>query len=152
MRLSTRYVAILLCTLSCYLSAGAHTNNATVSEKILKVFNETYTNAQQVSWHEKGDQFSVSFLQSEIRYIVNYNNDAHVTSFIRFYNPALLPANILLEIKKRYSAKTAFGVTEITSGEALTYFVKMEDAKYLYTVKLDTNGNGRVYEKLRKQQ
>ncbi|HTN07028.1 hypothetical protein [Agriterribacter sp.] len=179
LRLSTGCAAIFFCTIGCYLFAAgtvgkdvllpaeqkakkldmtallpadAHTNNPTVSEKVLKAFRETYTTAQQVSWHEKGDQYSVSFLQLEIRYIVNYNNDGHVTGVMRFYKPALLPANILLEIKRRYSTKTAFGVTEITSGENLTYFVKMEDSKHLYTVKLDAYGNGRVYEKVRKQQ
>ena len=133
------------------LTASAYINNPVVSEKVLKAFYETYTTAQQVIWHEKGDQYSVSFLQSEIRYIVNYNSDGNVTSSMRFYKPALLPTNILLEIKRRYATKTAFGVTEITSGESQTYFVKMEDSKHLYTVKMDANGNSRVYEKLRKQ-
>lgn len=146
LRLATLCVAIFFCAI------GAYANNPTVSEKVLKAFHETYTTAQQVNWHKKGDQYSVCFLQSEIRYIVNYNNDGNVTGSMRFYKPALLPPNILLEIKRQYSTKTAFGVTEITTGENLTYFVKMEDSKHLYTVKLDAYGNGRVYEKLRKQE
>lgn len=179
LRLSTVCTAVVFCAIGCYSSAAgtlpdkdavlpveqqekmpdmdaiwtasAYTNNATVSEAVLKAFYETYTTAQQVIWHEKGDQYSVSFLQSEIRYIVYYNNNGNVTSSMRFYLPALLPTNILLEIKRRYATKTAFGVTEITSGESLTYFVKMEDSRHLYTVKIDAYGNSRVYEKLKKQ-
>jgi hypothetical protein len=145
LRLSTLCVAIFFCAI------GAYGNNPTISEKVLKAFHETYTTAQQVHWHEKGDQYSVCFLQSDIRYIVNYDNNGNVTGSMRFYKPALLPTNIILEIKRQYSTKTAFGVTEITDGENLSYFVKMEDSKHLYTIKLDAYGRGRVYEKFRKQ-
>ena len=75
-----------------------------------------------------------------------------ITHSMRFYQPELLPMNIMRIIKSNYKNKTLFGVTEITSGEDIAYFVKMEDDKYWYTIKFDGYGDHLLYEKFKKQQ
>ncbi len=133
-------------------TAGAFANTPTaVNEKVLKAFRETFTTAQQITWHESTENYSVRFLQEGIKYIVYYNKDGVITNSMRFYAPALLPMNILKEIKNHYSKKTAFGVTEITSGEDVAYFVRMEDEKHWYTIKFTPSGEALEYEKLKKQ-
>lgn len=133
------------------MSAGVYANAPSVSEKVLKAFHETFTAAENVSWHEAKGEYSVRFLQSDVRYIVYYNKNGKITGSMRFYKPSLLPMNILSELKRSYAKKSLFGVTEITSGEHVAYFVKMEDSKNWYTIKTDAYGNSEVYETLRKQ-
>lgn len=134
-------------------ATGVFANDpAEVSEKVLKIFHETFTEARQVSWQENEDNYSVRFIQKDVRYIVYYDMNGVITHSMRFYQPELLPMNIMRIIKSNYKNKTLFGVTEITSGEDIAYFVKMEDDKYWYTIKFDGYGDHLLYEKFKKQQ
>ncbi len=143
---------ILCLGLFALLGAGAFANTPdAVSEKVLKSFKETFTDATQVKWFESDNSYSVRFYQGETRYIVYYNRKGHITGSMKFYEPALLPTNILADISKNHSGKTAFLVTEISSGDNLAYFVKMQDSKYWYTMRFDNNGYSSVHEKVRKQ-
>ncbi|HRP56030.1 hypothetical protein [Agriterribacter sp.] len=142
---------IIVLAVVALMSAGVYANAPVVSEKVLKAFRETFTAAQNVSWHETKDQYSVRFLQSNVRYIVYYNKNGRITGSMRFYEPSLLPMNILSELKRSHTKKSLYGVTEITSGDNVAYFVKMEDSKNWYTIKADAYGNSEVYETLKKQ-
>ena len=134
-------------------AAGTFANAPSeVSEKVLKAFRETFTEARQISWQESNDNYTVRFMQKEVRYIVYYSRDGVITNSMRFYRPDLLPVNILKEIKNNYKSRTIYGVTEITSDGEIAYFVKMEDSKYWYTVRFSAYGNSEPYEKFRKQQ
>ncbi|HRN55248.1 MAG TPA: hypothetical protein PLL71_02285 [Agriterribacter sp.] len=133
------------------ISAGAYAHAPSVTEKVLKAFRETFSGAENVTWHESNDQYSVRFFQSDVRYIVYYNKNGRITASMRFYNPSLLPMNILSEIKRTHPDKKPFGVTEITSGDNVAYFIKVEDNRHWYTIKADAYGNTQVYETLRKQ-
>ncbi len=143
---------IFVLALAALFSAGAYAHHVSVSEKALKAFNETFTTAKEVSWHENGNEYSVRFLQEDVRYVVHYSQEGKIIGAMRFYKPAHLPLNILAEVTRLYSNKKLFGVTEITSGDSVAYFVKMEDSKYFTTVKFTPYGESEVYEKIKKQQ
>lgn len=143
---------ILLFFVLVLAAAGAFAKDPSeVSEKVLKAFRETFTEARQVSWQESDNNYAVRFMQKEVRYIVYYSKEGVITHSMRFYQPGLLPVNILKEIKNSYKNKIPYGVTEITNDGEVAYFVKMEDAKYWYTVKFSAYGNSELYEKFKKQ-
>lgn len=144
-----RIFALSLFTL---LAAGVFANSpSAVNEKVLKAFKETFTAAEQIKWNEDNNSYSVRFVQEDIRYIVYYDKDGVITNSMRFYEPVKLPMNILKAISQRYSDKTAFGVTEITAGDEIAYFVRMEDANHYYTIRFSAFGESYRYEKLKKQ-
>lgn len=142
-------LVLLVC--AAMLSAGLYANNPAVSEKVLKAFRETFSSAENVSWHEVDRQYSVHFFQSDVRYIVYYNKAGKITASMRFYTPALLPMTILSELNKSHSDKKAFGVTEITSGGSTAYFIKMQDDNNWYTLKADAYGSMELVEVMQKQ-
>jgi hypothetical protein len=142
---------IAFLTIAALLSAGVYASTPTVTEKVLKAFHETFADAENISWYEANGQYSVRFSQAEVKYIVYYDKNGKITGSMRFYEPSLLPMNILSRLKKYNPDKSLFGVTEITSGENVAYYVKAEDSKYLYTIKADSYGNSEIYETLRKQ-
>ncbi len=134
------------------LGAGAFANTPdAVSEKVLKSFKETFTDAKEVKWHEADNSYSVRFYQGDTRYIVYYNKRGDITGSLKFYDPPMLPTNILSDMSRSHRGKTALYVTEISSGSNLAYFVKMKDDKYWYTIRYDSNGDSSVHEKIRKQ-
>jgi hypothetical protein len=62
----------------------------------------------------------------------------------------MLPLNILNKLKKENAKRSLFGVTEVTFGTDVTYYVKVEDEKYWITLKVDVSGNSQVTEKYKK--
>jgi len=120
------------------------------NEKVLRSFNETFTTAENVKWEEYSNYYAVSFSYSGIRSKVNYDKDGTIMSSIRYYDPMLLPSNILNKLKKEQPKRKLFGVTEVAVGEEVVYFVKLVDDKHWITLRIDSQGNSEVYEKYRK--
>ena len=133
---------------SMLLFAGAYASE--VNEKVLKSFNETFAAAEEVKWEEYKTHYTVSFVNSGVRSKVNYDRNGVITGAIRYYAPQMLPLNVYNRLKKDFSSKELFGVTEVTSGTDINYYVKMQDAKNWITVKIDEFGNTSITEKYKK--
>lgn len=121
-----------------------------VNEKVLKSFNETFSLAEEVRWEEYKTYYTVSFVHSGVRSKVNYDKDGKMLGSIRYYAPQMLPLNVYNRLKMEYSKKELFGVTEVTFGTDVTYFVKMQDSKNWITVRIDASGNSSIHEKYKK--
>lgn len=133
------------------ISAGTFAHTMPVTEKVLKAFYETFNGAENVNWYEANGQYSVRFSQLGVKFIVYYNKKGKITGSMRFYDPSLLPVNVLSSVTKHYPGKKLFGVTEVSSGDQMAYYIKMEDSEYWYTVKTDAYGNDTEYEVMKKQ-
>ncbi len=121
-----------------------------VNEKVLKVFENTFPVVTDVKWKEYADYYSASFKQNSIQTEVRYDKEGNFISSLRYYKEERLPLSILTQIKKRYSSKSIFGVTELTVGNDVAYFVTLEDEKSWLVVKADQSGNLQVKDKFRK--
>lgn len=121
-----------------------------VNEKVLKSFNETFSSAEEVKWEEYKTYYTVSFVHSGVRSKVNYDKNGKMLGSIRYYAPQMLPLNVYNRLKMDYSKKELFGVTEVTFGTEVTYFVKMQDSKNWITVRIDASGNSSIHEKYKK--
>ena len=139
-------VFALICSMIFFVGAYAFE----VNDKVLKSFNETFSSAEEVKWEEYKTYYTVSFVHSGIRSKVNYDKDGRMLGSIRYYAPQLLPLNLYNRLKLDYSKKELFGVTEVTFGTDVTYFVKMQDSKNWITIKVDPSGNSSVHEKYKK--
>ncbi|MGZ5133811.1 MAG: hypothetical protein ACXWCG_01620 [Flavitalea sp.] len=133
---------------SMLLFAGAYAFE--VNEKVLKSFNETFAAAEEVKWEEYKTHYTVSFVNSGVRSKVNYDRNGVITGAIRYYAPQMLPLNIYNRLKKDFSSKELFGVTEVTSGTDINYYIKMQDSKNWITVKIDEFGFTSITEKYKK--
>src|SRR5262245_42325019 len=108
-----------------------------VNEKVLKIFNETFKNPEEVSWKEHDNIYEVYFKQGDVTNRIQYDDDGNIVQYLRNYSGEQLPFHILSNLKKKYSSRSIFGVTEFFSGTDLTYYITMEDDKHWYTVKSD---------------
>jgi hypothetical protein len=139
-------VLAIICSL--FFVAGAYAFE--VNEKVLKSFKETFSTAEEVKWEEYKTYYTVSFVNSGIRSKVNYDKEGTMIGSIRYYAPQMLPLNLYNRLKKEYSNKEMFGVTEVTFGSDITYFVKMQDEKHWTTIKIDATGASSIHEKYKK--
>lgn len=137
-------------TIICAVLMAVATYAYEPNEKVLKSFRETFTQAEDVRWDESSDFFTVSFVSAGIRSKVNYDKEGNMLSSIRYYAPQLLPLNIFGKMKRENPKKNFFGVTEVTTGNDVTYYIKMEDGKHWFTMKVDESGNSQLYEKYKK--
>jgi len=141
-----KLLAILVCALTTVAVYAFDDPN----EKVLKSFNETFTGAEDVKWEEYENYYTVSFINAGIRSKVNYDKEGNMLGSIRYYSPHMLPLNILNKLKKENEKKNLFGVTEVTAGAEVTYYVKVESDKHWYTYKVDMSGNTQLIEKYKK--
>ena len=131
-------------------SGAAGPIKASPNEKVLKAFHETFIYAEKVVWHDYENQYQAYFWQNEINVRVWYDEDGNLLETIRYYFEKQLPPNILAKLKKRYSDKEVFGVTEITSEEEVSYYISLKDDKNWYTIKSDPYGNLQQTEKYKR--
>lgn len=121
-----------------------------VNEKVLKVFETTFPVVTDVKWKEYTDYYSASFKQNGIQTEVRYDKEGNFISSLRYYKEERLPLSILTQIKKKFSNKSVFGVTELTTGTDVAYFITLEDQKSWVVVKADQSGNLQIQDKFRK--
>ena len=134
-----------------FLATAAYANTPPeVNKKVLKAFQETFTRAEDVVWHEFDNYFQVNFWQGDINLRVKYDPNGNVISTIRYYYEKQLPPNILTSVKKNYAGKKIFGVTEVTNQSSIRYVLTLEDKTHWYTVESDAFGNLKRTDKFRK--
>jgi len=138
---------LILCC--CLLPAAAIFADPT--EKVLESFKSSFRAAEEVKWSDYDNHYQVSFVLSGIRSRLDYDRQGNILRSIRYYDPSMLPLNILSRVRKDYSSKELFGVTELMIGDELFYFVKMQDDKQWITLKVDAVGNSEVLEKYKKK-
>lgn len=132
------------------VSAKAAGPSPEVNQKILKSFTETFSFAEDVVWQEDNHLFQANFWQGGINIRARYDDQGNLLETIRYYFEKQLPPMVLSRLKKKYTGKAIFGVTEISSDENTSYFVTLQDEKNWYTVKADVYGNLQQTERFKK--
>jgi hypothetical protein len=121
-----------------------------VNEKILKAFKETFTAAQDVSWHEYEDYAQANFVVDKIQVRAQYAEDGKLIRTIRYYSERELLPNVVAKLKKKYAGKEIAGVTESSSEEEVSFIVNIKDENNWYIVKSDVYGNLQQTEKFKR--
>jgi hypothetical protein len=121
-----------------------------VNEKLLQTFKERFPNAEQVNWTEMPESYIVNFMEDGVRTNITYDKDGAFVRSTRYYKEQNLPYYLLTAIKRKYTGKKIFSVTEISTPDGIEYYVKLEDAKIWQTILLDNDGILGVVEKYKK--
>lgn len=131
-------------------NSTGNSNGTTVNEKLLRSFSERFPDAEQVAWQELPETYTVNFMEHGVRSHIVFDKQGGFISSTRYYQERNLPYYLLNILKKRFTGKTIFSVTEQTTGSGVEYFVKLEDDKVWLTIQMDSEGNLAVVEKYRK--
>jgi asparagine synthase (glutamine-hydrolysing) len=113
----------------------------TVNEKVLQAFNGTFQNVQNIKWYKHKNSYEVYFQQNQIRTQVHYNDDGVIMQTIRYYQEQQLPLNILNRVRKQYSSKKIYGVTEVGNETDIVYQIILEDEKSWLIINSDPYAN-----------
>jgi len=121
-----------------------------VNEKVLKAFEQTFVKATDVVWSEMENTYEARFKQSQIVTRASYDKDGNLLRTTRYYSEEGLPINILTKLKKKFSGKSIFGVTESAIEDEVTYHIVLQDEKNWYIVKSDSWGSLEITKKYKK--
>lgn len=139
----------LLTALIATLFASA-TPEPSVNDKVLRAFKETFKNARDISWHEFNDYSQASFKLEEIQFRAQYADDATLIKMIRYYKEDQLLPMITAKLKKKYTGKEIFGITETASADEVQFVINIKDDNYWYVVQSDVFGNLKELDKYRR--
>ena len=112
-----------------------------VNEKILKAFNETFTGARDVSWHDYEDYSQANFVVDRIQVRAQYAEDGRLLKTIRYYGEKELLPSVAAKLRKKYAGKEIAGVTEVSSESEVSFTINIRDEDHWYIVKSDVYGN-----------
>jgi Putative beta-lactamase-inhibitor-like, PepSY-like len=141
-------VLLFACTL--IIAGSLFANKTDVTEKVLKTFKQTFTQAEDVVWSDNENIYMVKFTQQGIRTSVKFDEEGNFISSLRYYLSDQLPVDIQCKLKKKFPGQEIFGVTENIVGDDVNYYVKLEDEKTWTTVKIDNYRNMQITEKYKK--
>jgi len=121
-----------------------------INEKVLQAFKETFTAAQNVTWHEYDGYTQANFDVEKVQVRAQYASDGQLIRTIRYYSEKELLPNIVAKLKKKYANKEIAGVTESSSDDEVSFVINIKDAKHWYIVTTDVYGNAQQVEKFKR--
>lgn len=121
-----------------------------VNEKVLKAFQETFSTAKDVSWHEYDKMYQANFRIDEVQVRAQYDESGNLLKTIRYYGEAQLVPNIVAKLKKKYAGKEIFGVTETSADDEVSFVINLKDDTHWYIVKSDIYGHLELSDKFKR--
>jgi hypothetical protein len=132
------------------VAASAATTPNAIGEKVLKAFNETFTAAQDVTWHEYENYSQANFRQDDVQVRAQYDGEGKLLKTIRYYSEKQLLPNVVSKLRQKYAGKVISGVTETSSDDDVNFVISLKDDKNWYIVKSDVYGNLQQIEKYKR--
>jgi hypothetical protein len=120
----------------------------TVNERILEAFHKLYPNEKNVVWYEGSDYTEAYLDKKEEKCRIRFDEWGHVISVRRDYTGDYLCPFLKARLLGKYKSTEVMGVTEWSSDEGLTYYVVLEDNRYIYHVQANAAGQMILTEKL----
>jgi hypothetical protein len=141
---------ILIAAILVISGLGSLAAGKSINEKILQIFRESYPNAVKVSWLEYPETYLVYFEEESVKSNIIFSKDGSFIRATRYYKEEYLPYYLAAAIHGKFPGKKIYSVTEVSTPDNIEYYVKLEDDKNWVTIKLDSEANIRLLEKLRK--
>ena len=124
---------------------------APVTEKVLKVFSTSFPEVQETTWYNYDTYYAVYFKNSDgSKCRIEYDPEGNILATTRYYTEEALSPFIRAKVNQKYPGKQIFGVTEVSSGEALAYHIVLEDENNWYNIKSDPIGVISLEKKMKK--
>jgi hypothetical protein len=139
-------IAALALLLLLRVTAATNGNGPEVKESLQQSFQKDFPNAENVHWGENNEGYNVTFTVKSILTRITYDKKGKFTGSLRNYSEQILPFYLTNKLKKKYPGQDIYGVTEITTPNDVTYFVKLQSDKYWTTVRLDPDGASEIVE------
>jgi hypothetical protein len=107
-----------------------------VNTKVLRSFFKTYGEMPGTKWFKSANGFGVMFKDNGMNKTIYYKLDGLVDTEILYYSEDRLPAQVRHFVKSRFYDYAITYVTEVHKNGATAFYVKVEDASTIKTLKI----------------
>lgn len=98
------------------------------TEKVLGVFNRTFTNASSVSWSTEKNGLPIAFFETPgKKNRAGFDKKGNLVYTISSYKEEQLPVSVLMKVKQTYFGRSIFCVTEVNYDGKTAYLIILED-------------------------
>lgn len=140
------FVFVLLAGIS-----TAFANDATnVSSRVMNAFRRDFSGAQDVNWETGKDFTRATFNLGNQVMMAYYQIDGNLIAVTRNLLSTQLPINLLAEVKKNYQSYWISDLFEVATGVDSTYYITLQDADHIITLKSSGASGWTIYKKDRK--
>lgn len=121
-----------------------------VAPVVLKSFENTFTNAQEVDWSVSSNFYKVVFNMNGQYVTAFYSNTGSLMGLTRNISTTQLPLSLQAELKKEYSEYWISDLFEVANDEGTYYYVTLENSDTKIVLKGSANSEWSTYQKSRK--
>jgi hypothetical protein len=121
-----------------------------VAPAVLKSFENTFTNAQQVDWSVTNNFYKVVFTMNGQYVTAFYGNTGNLMALTRNLTSTQLPLSLQADLKKEHGDYWISDLFEIANDEGTYYYVTLENSETKVVLKGSANSEWSTYQKTRK--
>ena len=118
------------------IKSGDSVSIRDVNKKVLRSFYNTYGEMRGTSWFRSANGFGVNFKNYGMSNTIYYKENGVVETEIHSYSGDKLPQRVQQFVRSRFYDFTINHVTEIHKNEATAFYVQIEDASSIKTLKI----------------
>jgi hypothetical protein len=122
-------------------------NDGNVSEKVLNAFKTEFSTAKEVAWTEGNNYFKAEFLFNENYVSAFFNADGELMAVTRYISSLDLPVSLQADLKKSYSNYWISDLFELSSNDATSYYITLENAGVKIVLKASPGDKWSVFQK-----
>ena len=121
-----------------------------VSRKVLASFKSEFSSATNVEWETGSNYFRAAFSMNEQRVFAYYSVEGELISVARYISTIQLPINLFSNLKNDYSKYWVSDLFEVSNGEGLHYYVTLETADTILTMRSSNGSSWTMHSKKKK--
>ena len=132
------------------LSFAGPVNESEPGVLVLNEFKKEFSAAENVTWSKQDEFDKATFVLAGRRVVAYFNNTGQLEGCVRDLFFDQLPLAVMTAVDKRYGSAGVLDVREVTNSEGTSYRLTIETKTRKLRVKVTSDGNLNVLEKIKK--
>ena len=138
----------MIMTLAIAISSfAAFAREGNVSTTVLDAFTTEFAEAKDVQWTSGSNFYKADFIMNSQYMAAYYNFNGQLLGVTRNISSLDLPLNLQNNLRKDYGSHWISGLFEVSNDDGTHYYITMENADEVVTLKSSNNGKWKVYKK-----
>lgn len=117
------------------------------NDRVAKSFQKLYKAVTDLKWFESESEYLAVFKQEDLQVKARFDKEGKLLGSTRFIKEEALPVAIANKLHKKHPTKKVYGITEVTDGSDVDYYIKMQCEKCWYTIHVSPSGSMSMTEK-----
>ena len=141
---------LFLALISFLFSVKSFANDGIISVSVQESFNKSFKNATEVKWSTINSYYKADFTFNGQQVTAFFESDGKLIAVTRHVLSTSLPVTLQADLKKDYEDYWISDVFEVNDDQGTSYFVTLQKADVILTLKATSGSNWSEYRKVTK--